>query len=250
MCVQNLRQIYDQRAIEYCYHESQGFPARKHRGILACLPELHGVRWLEVGCGDGPYLTWGSQREPVVCVGVDISSRILEQARERVRHEGQPERVCLSTADAVALPFADTSFDIVLASQVIEHVPDDAAALYEMRRVLRFGGTLVISTDHRDNRVTQGLTWPAHVLRRALGRLDYHPPFLHRSYGLDEFTALLHQAGFEVHESATFRFSWPTSLARAGGLVRILDVFEERLTRHAPWNRWGDIILLVATRSF
>jgi ubiquinone/menaquinone biosynthesis C-methylase UbiE len=245
----DLRAVYDQRAREYVYHGPRGPLSRKHRGIIAHLPDLHGLRFLEVGCGDGPYLTWVSQGHIECALGVDLSPRILLEAKKRVQAEGHAESVHLAAADAVALPFAAESFDLVLASQVIEHVPDDAAALRAMRRVLRPGGLLVISTDHRDNRVTQALAAPTRAVRRLLRRPEYQPPFPHRSYTQAEFSALVRDAGLHVVECTTFRFSWPRWIARLRPLVRALDAVEQRLIRHPPWSGWGDIVLVVAKKA-
>ena len=260
----DLRAVYDERAQEYVYRGRHARPSRKQRGVIAHLPVFDGLRFLEVGCGDGPYLAWASRTHrrphdtrppgamlrqsgsPFAVVGIDISPRILHEARQRVWHGGQPEIAYLAAADAVALPFPDAWFDVLLASQVIEHVPDDARALREMRRVLRPGGTLVISTDHRDNRVSRALAAPTLAVRRLLGRAVYRPPFLHRSYGRAEFVNKLRKAGFTVLEVCTYRFSWPSRLGRVRLLTRLLDILEERLIRYQPWSEWGDMLLVVA----
>jgi len=242
----DLRSAYDERAKEYVYPGRPAPPSRKQRGVIAHLPALEGQRLLEVGCGDGPYLAWASAQSPSGAVGVDISLRILGEARRRVQHEGRADPLHLAAADAIALPFPDACFDVLLASQVIEHVPDDVRALREMRRVLRPGGRLVISTDHRDNRVSQALAAPTLAVRRLLGRTEYHPPFLHRSYGRAEFLGLLRQAGFEVLQACTYRFSWPPRLGRVRLLTQLLDMLEEQAILRHPWSEWGDIVLIVA----
>ena len=60
----------------------------------------------------------------------------------------QAERVTFVQGDAVALPFDDGAFDVVTQFDLLEHVPDDAAAASEAVRVLCPGGTLLVSTPH------------------------------------------------------------------------------------------------------
>jgi len=104
------------------------------------LVDLDGTeRVLEVGCGNGPYL------ERVEGIGLDRSPGMLDVARART---GAPV-VC---GDAQAIPFADASFDVVLAPHMLYHVPDRAAAVRELRRVLRPGGTCIAVTNSDDHR--------------------------------------------------------------------------------------------------
>ena len=65
-----------------------------------------------------------------------------------MRAEGEaapPATATALSADATRLPFADGSFDAVIAAEILEHVPDDAAALAEVARVLRPGGTVAVT---------------------------------------------------------------------------------------------------------
>ena len=65
-----------------------------------------------------------------------------------IRAEGEaapPAAATALSADATRLPFADGSFDAVIAAEILEHVPDDAAALAEVARVLRPGGTVAVT---------------------------------------------------------------------------------------------------------
>lgn len=92
-------------------------------------------RLLDIACGGGllaPHVT-GYEH-----VGVDLGEAGLRQARG---HGVRPVR-----ADAAALPFGDGCFDVVVAGEVLEHVPDPGAVVDEACRVLRRGGTLVIDT--------------------------------------------------------------------------------------------------------
>ena len=105
-----------------------------------------GDRVLEVGVGTGINV----DLYPADCAvtGIDLSSSMLEKARERVARKGV-RNVRLLQMDAANLKFADDSFDIVYAPYVISVVPDPVAVTREMRRVCRPGGRIVILNHFR-----------------------------------------------------------------------------------------------------
>src|SRR5947208_246398 len=105
-----------------------------------------GDRVLEVGVGTGI----NAALYPTDCsvTGVDLSSSMLERARERVARKGV-RNVRLLQMDAQNLKFADDAFDIVYAPYVISVVPDPVAVAAEMRRVCRPGGRIVILNHFR-----------------------------------------------------------------------------------------------------
>ncbi|NAZ88427.1 methyltransferase domain-containing protein [Kineococcus sp. T90] len=108
------------------------------------LPRLRpGQSLLDVGCGVGTLTADLAARvAPGRVVGVDSSAQVLDTARAAAAERGV--HVELSVADACALPFADGEFDVVHAHQVLQHLPDPVAALREMRRVCRPGGTVAV----------------------------------------------------------------------------------------------------------
>ena len=98
-----------------------------------------GLRVLDVGCGPGT-VTAGLARlvAPAEVVGVDRSPAVLAEAAEAA------PGVRFELADATALPFADATFDVVHAHQLLQHLTDPVAALREMRRVTRPGGLVAV----------------------------------------------------------------------------------------------------------
>ena len=96
-----------------------------------------GALLLDLACGGGvlaPHLVGKGYRH----LGVDLSALALRQAAEH--------GVRVVRADVLRLPFADAVADVVVAGEVLEHVPDLAGAVREACRVLRPGGTLVLDT--------------------------------------------------------------------------------------------------------
>lgn len=105
-----------------------------------------GMRVLDVGCGPGSITLELAQRvTPGQVIGVDASESVIVQAQAAAR-AASDEVTLFETADAMHLPFADDSFDIVHAHQVLQHVPDPVGLLREMTRVTRPGG-LVAARD-------------------------------------------------------------------------------------------------------
>jgi ubiquinone/menaquinone biosynthesis C-methylase UbiE len=153
---ENVKQYSDSRKLaararlhqEYTIAETPWFP-----WVAARLPLATGNRVLDVGCGPGWF--WaaaaGVVPEGLALTLVDLSPGMVQEAMERcwplnfASVEGQQ-------ADAAALPFADNSFETVIAMHMLYHVPEPATAIAEMHRVLKPGGSLAVTTN--------GIGWP------------------------------------------------------------------------------------------
>lgn len=163
------------------------------------LPALGGRRpaLLDVGCGTGLFL----QRRLEDCTGfgIDFSAEALGFCGRR-----NVQRV--ARADATRLPFADASFDVVTAFDLIEHVADDHGVVAECWRVLRPGGTLLA-------------TVPAHPLLWSRHDVSLHH---HRRYTRAKFEALFDPAGWhDERTSGAFTLILPaTALVRLARRLR------------------------------
>jgi ubiquinone/menaquinone biosynthesis C-methylase UbiE len=100
-------------------------------------------RALDVGCGEG-HFALVLERAGAEVVALEVAAEPVRRTLER--HPGMDVRLVEPEAE---LPLEDSSFDIVWAGETIEHVADTSRWLSELRRVLRSGGVLAISTpDH------------------------------------------------------------------------------------------------------
>jgi phosphatidylethanolamine/phosphatidyl-N-methylethanolamine N-methyltransferase len=107
-----------------------------------------GTRVLEVGIGTGI----GARLYPrsFQVTGIDLCSRMLENARRRIEREGL-QHITLQRMDAASLEMDANSFDIVYAPYTISVVPDPVKVAREMRRVCRPGGRVMILNHFRSN---------------------------------------------------------------------------------------------------
>ena len=123
------------RGLEAFFHRNR---ARVVRGLTAKYAPPAGTI-LDAGCGTGLNL----RHLPSGSTGIDINPRNIELLRNRL-----PTHIVVE-GDIEAMPFTDGSFGTVLCTEVLEHVPDPAAAIREFRRVLRPGGVLIGSVPAR-----------------------------------------------------------------------------------------------------
>ena len=109
-----------------------------------------GVRVLDAGCGNGRHLYEAFKLPGVKVVGLDMKSEDVTKARNMMRllekvGEGGEGAWGIFTGDITRLPFSDQSFDVVICSEVLEHIPDEAKAIQEITRVLKPGEILAVS---------------------------------------------------------------------------------------------------------
>ena len=102
---------------------------------------LTGLTVLDAGCGTGPF-TLAARSRGARVTSVDIGIELLRRARDK----GAERPVA---GDAAALPFADASFDLVISSECIEHTAQPDRTVTDLLRVLRPGGTLVLTCPNR-----------------------------------------------------------------------------------------------------
>ncbi len=130
----------DHRVLDAILRNEADMAYKRRSRILLDYLDLHdGERVLDCGCGMGFYLMAMSKLRRLDLVGLDEDVERLDWAqREQVP-------ATLVSGDIHHLPFADASFDKVLMSEVLEHLPDDRQALREVYRVLKPGGILALS---------------------------------------------------------------------------------------------------------
>ena len=196
----------------------------------------------DLGCGPGVFTRYLCAHAKQVWAA-DIDSASLARVKGRHRNE---EKLAFVVMNVESLPFPDGHLNTVLFLEVLEHVPDDAAALGEVHRILAPGGRLVLSVPVPPGEVNEDEPW-GHK---------------REGYQLEEIVSLLRRSGFQVenHRFAQFRFSrlsenlvrywrrWlhlpaPVFLAWLGYLDHLLDAKKRETGSYLPAN-----VVILATK--
>ncbi|HEU5033456.1 MAG TPA: methyltransferase domain-containing protein [Mycobacteriales bacterium] len=234
---------------------------------------------LDVGCG-AALVADRLADLPVDYVGLDFGGHHIGFAADKLRSGPQLTiRRAFVHGDAEQLPLRDRSFDVVVMSEVIEHLLRPERAVWEIARVLRPGGVLVMTTNNASEMPLRSpLSDPLSWLEKAVGfrhdRLISHRPWVwpypvardilppdapevflpHTWHKQAETRRLFAAAGLETFHASTFEFPPPQSrtaqwLDHRGELgKRAVDVIEAICTRTPLVNRLGCHVLMVARR--
>jgi SAM-dependent methyltransferase len=211
--------------------------ARTERALLEGLPLGGGQAVLEVGCGEGGNLAnvlSGRSPHPRLVVGVDLFERKLGFARR----QGIPARfVC---ADALALPFREGVFDVVLCRDLLHHLEEREPAVAELRRVARPGAAVWVVEPNGRNPLIRLL---AFIRPHERGQLRNSPGTL-RALLAPHFTGIdveLRQPMPLYRVVLHYQFGFPRlGASRLAG--RLLDAAETLFRAAVPRRWWAYIV--------
>lgn len=152
-----------------------------------------GDRVLDLGCGSGRH-AFAAYRHGARVVALDRSEEGLEDVAAflgAMATDGQASDAATAVVlqgDGLRLPFADASFDVVIAAEIFEHLPDDTSVMDEVNRVLKGGGRLAVSVPR----------WFPEVVCWVLSRAYHEVDGGHiRIYRRRKLLARLREAGFK-----------------------------------------------------
>ncbi|WP_324673423.1 class I SAM-dependent methyltransferase [Hymenobacter sp. GOD-10R] len=150
---------------------------------------------LEIGCSGGPLMQRLRAAGYTDLTGIDVSEPAIELAKAR----GVPH---VSVMDGAALDFAASRFDLVIASDVLEHIEDEAQALREWTRVLKPGGQMLVFVP------AHTYLWSEHDV------VNHH----YRRYSRQSLVGALQRAGLRVQRSSFWNAAlyFPTAALRLG----------------------------------
>jgi ubiquinone/menaquinone biosynthesis C-methylase UbiE len=169
---------YDYRAYNSPIWLQRYWQRKRHEIIMEFAGDAAAV--LDIGCGSSHIIL-----DLKHAVGMDILQRKLRWLK--------PNHDRLVRGSTFALPFKDARFDVVINSEVIEHVPEDPEILNEMWRVLRPGGTLILGTPDYDRWSWVALEW---IYGKVLPGAYAHEHITH--YTQKSLAEKIRARGFEV----------------------------------------------------
>lgn len=201
---------------------------RRHRLASPYLPWPR-QHLVDIGCGNGAQTLEFTKNFDLV-TGVDISEEFLADFKLEIAERGLVDRVKTVASTGQSVPLDDGCADCVTSFTVLEHVPDQRAALAEMHRLLRPGGRLMLTVPNRWWIFeTHGADLPLLPWNRV-PLVSWWPKSLHdryaraRIYRKREIRDLVSKAGFSV--DSTFNvtapldmISWAPLQKAARGLV-------------------------------
>ena len=162
---------------------------------------------IDIGCGIGGSSLYLAEKLQAEVVGITLSPVQANRAQERAVAAGLKDRATFKVANALAIPYADNTFDVVWTLESGEHMPDKTKFLQECYRVLKPGGRLIFATwCHRPIGDEAGCLTPAET--RHLDQI-YQVYCLPYVISLPEYEEITTECGFQNMRSA----DWSVAVA-------------------------------------
>jgi len=210
------------------------------------IPLRAGMRVLDAGCGSGRHICESFRTPGVDVAGIDLSRDDLHKAKGflSLMSKEQNGHWLVAQADVTKIPFAAGSFDVVICSEVLEHIEDNRTAVAELVRVLKPGGNLVVTVPRFG---PERICW-------AISRAYHCEPGGHiRIYHKQELLDLLEAAGARCRKIGYRHglhapYWWLRCLVghknETFPMVKAYRKFLEwDIIRHPPLTVWMDRIL-------
>src|SRR6516225_6755637 len=136
--------------------------------LRALLPNLSGLKVLDLGCGFGWFCRWARQQGAAYVLGIDVSEKMLARARG----EGDDPAITYRNADMEKLDLPANSFNLVYSSLALHYVGNLNGLMLQVDRSLVRGGRLVFSVEHPIFTATSEPNWSPNAAGRNIWPVD------------------------------------------------------------------------------
>lgn len=247
----DLKEYYEKKAIELdeialtYKHPSpykRFFFHTRFDKVFSALNPKKGEYILELGCGSGYYTKKIVQKGTKV-LATDFSANYVKQAKKYV---GKNKNASYQTADATKLLFKNNTFDKILFTEVIEHIPEYKESLKEIKRVLKKNGIAIISTPSRFSPMNLG-----YQLKRKIKKYSFNEHV--REFTPNEFKVLVNKyLSVEKIEFANFLFPYPIDMlfleSKSKKLIMILNAIE-KFSQKTPIIKYLGWTIIITARK-
>ncbi len=226
------------------------------REYVLSMIDLENGNVLDIGCGPG-ILTEDLLKRNFRVWNIDISEGMVEKARQRMRIVSGAENAYFSVGDIEKLDFADKFFDLVLCVGVLEYLSDDTIALREIARVLKPGGSAILTVPNMISPfalLEKAVIFIAKTLLKIFSPVSEHDSLLFRDDITDRYyypwrlNAALKNRGFKISRKMfhAYRLAFLNLLS-----VRISFSFAKRLEwlKKTPLSWMGVNYIVKVTRN-
>jgi SAM-dependent methyltransferase len=176
-----------EKLLELKYHELEEghwwFLARRNIIFNLIKKNSENSKIIEIGCSGGPLLIFLQKKGFYNITGIDISKKAIEICKKRGLQN-------VRIADGIDLDFENDSFDIIIASDVLEHINDEGKAIIEWHRILKRDGILIIFVPAFQ------FLWSGHDI------IHHH----FRRYSKSQLTTILNRNNFQIKRISYWNF--------------------------------------------
>lgn len=229
-----------------------------HRQRVDHLAELigkypEGATALDVGCGSGIY-TIVLAAESFLTVGIDISRKALLTAREWAESEGIRNNVYLINCSAEFLPLRNNSFNLIVCSELIEHLDIPDNGVKEISRVLNCPGNAILTLPNLSSYYWMRFRF-SYLLLRFLGRKRNIVMERHTSFPFWRTLRLVRKEGLLVSQVTSTNiiplpFSiWRNLVERYPNIINSFERIEKKLAEKTPFRFLGSSLIVIVMRS-
>jgi len=237
--------------------ENEGFYEQVFDYLVGLLNPPKGSTFLDVGCGPCAH-SMRLARRGFNVLATDFSESVLRMAERQVRFFGLQDKIKLRSENILSFSFNDASFDYVLCWGVLMHIPEIEKAISELSRILRDGGTLIVSEGNMhslESRLLRTLKlllgMEKSSVKKTPAGLEYWEEttagkLLTRQANITWLIRAFEAKGLMVQKRVPGQFTETYTRLRFGPVKKLIHSFNGFWFKHARIADWsfGNIILL------